>query len=151
MNRKYWYDILVSAHLIGESTSLVCVQLKKRGLKKFFNKSDRDFQQFLCKKQFQCTVQKISVCKDSCSKKSHSMLRTILDSTFESKPYFHSYDLSCCYGIWLGFQSCTQSCSQFTAIVRVAWPSNPNIKKWGQVCLSACGCTSSSIDVDVPP
>ena len=65
MNRKYCYDILVSAqdnaHLIGESTSLVWVQLKKWGFEKFFNKSDGDFQQFLCKKQFQCTVQKISV------------------------------------------------------------------------------------------
>ena len=43
------------------------------------------------------------------------------------------------------------SCTQFTATVRVAGPSNPNITKWGQVCLSAWGCTSYSIDVDVLP
>ena len=50
-----------------------------------------------------------------------------------------------------GSASCAQSCFQFTAIVWVAWPSNPSIKKLGQVCLCACGCMSSSIDVDVPP
>ena len=40
MNRKYHYDILVSAQdnaqLIGESTCLVCVQLKSGILKKSF-------------------------------------------------------------------------------------------------------------------
>ena len=66
MNRKYHYDILVSARvniqLTGESMRLVCVQLKGWDFeKKLFNKRDGDFQQFLCKKQFQCTVQKISV------------------------------------------------------------------------------------------
>ena len=50
-----------------------------------------------------------------------------------------------------GSASCAQSCFQFTATVWVAWPSNPSIKKLGQVCLCACGCMSSSIDVDVPP
>ena len=53
MNKKYWFDILVSAqdnaHLTGESTSLVCVQLKKWDFEKIFNKSDGDFQQLLCK------------------------------------------------------------------------------------------------------
>ena len=63
MNKKYWFDILVSAqdnaHLTGESTSLVCVQLKKWDFEKIFNKSDGDFQQLLCKKTVQvCTVQK---------------------------------------------------------------------------------------------
>ena len=42
MNKKYWFDILVSAqdnaHLTGESTSLVCVQLKKGDLKKSLTK-----------------------------------------------------------------------------------------------------------------
>ena len=39
-----------NAHLTGESTSLVCVQLKKWDFEKIFNKSDGDFQQLLCKK-----------------------------------------------------------------------------------------------------
>ena len=53
--------------------------------------------------------------------------------------------------IWFGFQSYTQSCTQFTATDRVAWPSNPNIKKLGKYACVHAGVPSSSIDVDVPP
>ena len=52
MNKKYYYDILVSAwvnvELMGESTRLVCVQLQERDFeKKIFIKSYGDFQQLL--------------------------------------------------------------------------------------------------------
>ena len=55
VNKKYYYDILVSAwvnvKLMGESTRLVCVQLQERDFeKKIYTKSDGDFQQLLCKK-----------------------------------------------------------------------------------------------------
>ena len=48
MNKKYYYDILVSAwvnvELMGESTRLVCVQLQERDFeKKIFIKSCVDF------------------------------------------------------------------------------------------------------------
>ena len=48
MNRKLHYDILVyakdNAQLMGESTLLVCIQLKERDFeKKIFNKSVGDF------------------------------------------------------------------------------------------------------------
>ena len=61
MSKKYYYNILVSARvnvqLMGESTRLVCVQLKERDFeKKIFNKSDGDFQQLLCQNQFQRDV-----------------------------------------------------------------------------------------------
>ena len=61
MKRKYYYDMLVSApdnaQLMGESTRLVCVQLKERDFdKNVFNKSYGDFQQLLCQNQFQRDV-----------------------------------------------------------------------------------------------
>ena len=61
MNRKYHYDILVSARvniqLTGENMRLVCVQLKGWDFeKKLFNKRDGDFQQLQCQNQFQTHV-----------------------------------------------------------------------------------------------
>ena len=50
INMTFWYLPKDNAHLIGESTSLVCVQLKKWDFEKIFNKSDGDLQQLLCKK-----------------------------------------------------------------------------------------------------
>ena len=52
MNKKYYYDILVSAwvnvELMGEGTRLVCVQLQERDFeKKIFIKSYGDFQKLL--------------------------------------------------------------------------------------------------------
>ena len=48
MNRKYYYDILVSAfdnaQLMGENTHLVCVQFNEQDFEKnVFQKSDGDF------------------------------------------------------------------------------------------------------------
>ena len=61
MNRKYLYDILVSAQdnaqLLEESADLVCIQLKGQDFENVFNKNG-DFQQLICKNQIQCTVQK---------------------------------------------------------------------------------------------
>ena len=46
---------------MGESTRLVCVQLKERDFEKKNNKSDGDFQQLLCQNQFQRDVH--ALCK----------------------------------------------------------------------------------------
>ena len=47
MSKKYQYDILVfarnTAQLMGENTTLVCVQLMERDFENVFNKSDGDF------------------------------------------------------------------------------------------------------------
>ena len=76
------------------------------------------------------------------------LCRSLLEGNLKKLDSDH---LSCCYGIWLGFQSCTQICSQFTATVRVAWPSNPSIKNLGKYAIVHAGVSSSSIDVGVPP
>ena len=59
MNRKYLYDILVSAQdnaqLLEESADLVCIQLKGQDFENVFNKNG-DFQQLICKNQIQRDV-----------------------------------------------------------------------------------------------
>ena len=66
MSKKYYYDILVSARdnaqLMGESTRLVCIQLKERDFEKMsLTKVMEIFNNYYAKISFRgmCTVQKI--------------------------------------------------------------------------------------------